>query len=229
MTEFYGKFVAVPTVSKRVGGLLAAVYLLAGGIAIAQPEVAIEADTIDYDQNTALVLAEGNFVVRQGGAELKGDRGSYNNASGQSIFTGNAVLVVDDRQFETRQLEGNHRNQIFLLEGDVKVPLGAEIELRAASMVYRGETEEASFIGPVEIVAKQWRATGEWAELKSGELVLFDGWRESVPTNLPPADEDEAEDIPNLFGEQQGDRRDSFSQLNLDLATLITRLNPAEE
>ena len=217
------------TVSKRVGGLMLAVCLLAGGMAIAQPEVAIEADTIDYDQNSALVLAEGNFVVRQGGAELKGDRGSYNNASGQSIFTGNVVLVVDDRQFETRQLEGNHRNQIFLLEGDVKVPLGAGIELRAESMVYRGATGEASLIGPVEVVTEHWRDTGERAELKSGELILFDGWREPVSAPLPPVDDNEDADILNLLGERPGDRRDSFSQLTLDLATLIARLNPVKE
>ena len=220
----------VGTVSKRVWQFLAAAYLLAGGIAIAQSEVAIEADTIEYDQSSSLVLAEGNFIVRQGGAELKGDRGSYNNASGQSILTGNAALIVDDRQFETLQLEGNHRNQIFLLEGDVTVPLGAEMELRAEAMIYRGETGEASLAGPVEVIAKQWRATGDRAELKlkSGELVLFDGWREPVLSNIQPQEEALGENMPNLLGERDGDRRDSFSQLVLDLATHIARLNPVE-
>ena len=223
-------FASTGNVSKRVWQVLIAIYLLAGGIAIAQPEVAIEADTIEYDQSSSLVLAEGNFIVRQGGAELKGDRGSYNNASGQSIFTGNAALVVDDRQFETLQLEGNHRNQIFLLEGNVTVPLGAETELRAEAMIYRGETGEASLVGPVEVVAKQWRATGERAKLmlQSGELVLFDGWREPIPSRIQTQADAQGEHLPNLLEDRDSDRRDSFSQLVLDLATHIAILNPVE-
>ena len=208
-------------------GALTASGLLAG-IAIAQPEVAIEADTIDYNEESALVLAEGNFVVRQGGAELRGDRGSYNNLSGQSILIGNTTLVVGDREFETQRLEGNHRNEIFLLEGNVKSPLDTDLEVRSDAMVYRGATEQATFTGEVEVVSGQWRITARQAELSEGELVLFDGWKE--PNASAQSGGEEIAQLPSLFDDSYADvLRESFDSLTLDIATRVARLTPNED
>ncbi|MEL7084158.1 MAG: hypothetical protein AAGE92_10460 [Cyanobacteria bacterium P01_G01_bin.4] len=205
--------------------LIAASWL--AGTAIAQPEVAIEADTIDYDQASSLVRAEGNFIVTQGGAELRGDRGSYNNASGQSILIGNTTLVVGDREFNTQRLEGNHRNEIFLLEGNVNSPLDGDLEVRSDAMVYRGTTEEATFTGEVEVVSKQWTITAARAELNQGELILFNGWKE--PTSAAGTSVEEIEPLPSLFDDDDTSARgESFERLTLDIATRIARLNAAE-
>ncbi|MEM9568623.1 MAG: hypothetical protein AAF974_09985 [Cyanobacteria bacterium P01_E01_bin.34] len=210
-----------------VGSVLTVGSLLAGA-AIAQPEVAIEADTIDYDQSSALVRAEGNFIVTQGGAELRGDRGSYNNASGQSILIGNTTLMVGDREFNTQRLEGNHRNEIFLLEGDVNSPLDSDLEVRSDAMVYRGTTEEATFTGEVEVISKQWIITATRAELNEGELTLFDGWKEA--TSATEVGGEEIEPLPSLFeARDPEERRESFERLTLDIATRVAHLNVAED
>ena len=190
-------------------GLLASAVLapdrLWGETAIAQPEVAIEADTIEFDQGSALVLAEGNFVVSQGGAELHGDR-----------------------EFKTQRLEGNHRNEIFLLEGNVSSPLDTDLEVRSNAMVYRGVTEEATFTGDVEVVSAGWTITATRAELNEGELILFDGWKEANSTARPG--EEDIEPLPSLFDDDEPeDRRESFDSLTLDIATRVARLNVAED
>ncbi|MEM9537329.1 MAG: hypothetical protein AAGA40_16865, partial [Cyanobacteria bacterium P01_E01_bin.45] len=170
---------------------------------------------------------EGNFIVTQGGAELRGDRGSYNNASGQSILIGNTTLVVGDRQFNTQRLEGNHRNEIFLLEGHVKSPIDSDLEVRSDAMVYRGATEAATFTGEVEVISEQWRIIANRAELSDGELVLFDGWKEPN-TSIQSAGEEIAR-LPSLLDDDdEGDRREAFDSLTLDIATRVARLNVAE-
>lgn len=200
---------------------------LAIGQVQAQPEVAIEADTIEYDQSVGLVRAEGNFIVTQGRAKLQGDRGSYNNASGQSILIGNTTLMVGDREFNTRRLEGNHRNEIFLLEGDVNSPLDTDLEVRSDAMVYRGATAEATFTGDVEVISPKWTIIASRAQLNEGELLLFDGWKE--PNSTETTGSEGIEPLPSLFEDSEVDgNRELFDSLTLDISTRIARLNVSE-
>ena len=232
---------------KRWGGLLAVSCWLLGSPTIAQRDVSIAADTIDYDDNSALVVARGNFVVRQGGVELQGDRGSYNNISGQSILVGNAALIVGNRQFQAQRLEGNHRNEIFLLEGEVQVQLATDLQVLAKAMVLRDG--KASLVGPVQILSPKWQITGDRAAIDAGAIVLYDGWRQpatlmplrvseanpaSVPGGSERVESGESESRESGSGDSESseseiidqDRREYFGQLKLDLDTQSMEIEP---
>lgn len=68
--------------------------------------VAFEADVVDYDQNSELVTASGNVVLRRQEQSVRADSVTWNRQSGQIVATGNVRLVDEDgNQLYTDRVE----------------------------------------------------------------------------------------------------------------------------
>ncbi len=171
-------------------------------LAQAQPseedqEVTIVADQLDYDRNTQIAQGQGNLEILQGETVIKAPQGSYRRRESQSILSGGVTLEEPrnnpTRVLEAAQLEGNHKDKIFLFEQDViytqlseaEAPAGeaasmtdelrrADTEVRASRLVYNSRTEISEFSDDVEFIQKGRRAQSEEATI-TPELVTLTG------------------------------------------------------
>ncbi len=171
-------------------------------LAQAQPteeeqEVTIVADQLDYDRNTQIAQGQGNLEILQGETVIKAPQGSYRRQESQSILSG-GVTLEEPRNNPTRvlksvQLEGNHKDKVFLFEQDViytqlsetEAPTGedasmtdelrrADTEVRASRLVYNSRTEVSEFSDNVEFIQKGRLAKSEEAII-TPELVTLTG------------------------------------------------------
>ncbi|WP_017325353.1 LptA/OstA family protein [Synechococcus sp. PCC 7336] len=163
--------------------------LLVGELAIAQSQISIVADDVEYDDRGAIVRASGNFAIRQGRAEAMGPLGSYNNLTGQSIFTDGVTLSAGAQRFEAQRLEGNHRDELFLLEGNVVYRPNATLTVLTSAAIYDATADRVMLSGPIELVHPQWRATAERVEVTAETIALSGNVQVVLGDRDPQADE----------------------------------------
>lgn len=172
-------------------------------LAQAQPteedqEVTIVADQLDYDRNTQIAQGQGNLEILQGETVIKAPQGSYRRQESQSILSG-GVTLEEPRNNPTRvlkslQLEGNHKDKVFLFEQDViytqlseeEIPAAetgasmtdelrrADTEVRASRLVYNSRSEVSEFSDNVEFIQKGRLAKSDEAVI-TPELVTLTG------------------------------------------------------
>ena len=196
-------------------------------MAIAQPalQVSFTADAIDYDRASGVVRASGNVTIRQGNISITSPRGSYHNVNGQSILTEGAVLVMGSTRWEASQIAGNHRDRMFLLEGEVNYAPSATVELSATAAIVNGNETLVQLSGPVRLQHPQWQAIADRAEVTPAAIVLTDALLTSPmlpelsPTLeplLPAGSETDSQAVASnsVVDEETGDRAYSRIELN---------------
>jgi len=73
---------------------------------LAGREIAFEADSLTYEQNSETVTAQGNVLARSGDQSVRAEAISWNRTTGQIVATGNVRLVDEDgNQLFTERLE----------------------------------------------------------------------------------------------------------------------------
>lgn len=81
------------------GLLMAACLTLAlpcGQLAAANEPAELNADTVEYDASTGLIVASGDVLMKQGSAKLTGLKATYNAKTQEGTVEGNVIAVRDD-------------------------------------------------------------------------------------------------------------------------------------
>lgn len=156
----------------------------------AQEQVTIEADRLDYDRDREIARGEGNLVIQQGDTVITSPRGTYKRRDSQSLLVDTVQMREPGRWLQSERMTGNHRDKIFLFEGDVLYTQAAEAtpeegsafdevrqsetEVRSTALVYKSRTEESIFSGPVEFTQRDRRAIADEATI-TPELIVLTG------------------------------------------------------
>ncbi|MEM6445494.1 MAG: LptA/OstA family protein [Cyanobacteria bacterium P01_D01_bin.123] len=160
----------------------------ADNLAPVQEQVTIEADRLDYDRDREIAAGEGDLVIRQGKTVITSPRGTYKRRESQSLLVDTVQLREPERWLQSDRMTGNHRDKIFLFEGNVVYNQAAsgssedssgfdevrqaETVVRSTALVYKSRTEESIFSGPVEFTQKDRRAIADEATITPEAIVL---------------------------------------------------------
>lgn len=83
-----------------VKGLILAVSITlalpCGQLAAANEPAELNADTVEYDASTGLIVASGDVLMKQGTAKLTGAKATYNAKTQEGTVEGNVIAVRDD-------------------------------------------------------------------------------------------------------------------------------------
>ncbi len=77
--------------------------------------VTLSADTISYDEETGVALAEGNVEVGFGGRTIRADRIRYDTKSGEAEFAGHVHYEQEGDEFSFDRIVLNIRNELGVL------------------------------------------------------------------------------------------------------------------
>ncbi len=75
----------------------------------------LSADTISYDEETGVALAEGNVEVGFGGRTIRADRIRYDTRSGEAEFAGHVHYEQEGDEFSFDRIVLNIRNELGVL------------------------------------------------------------------------------------------------------------------
>lgn len=152
-------------------------------------EVTIVADELNYDRNTEVAQGKGNLELRQGETILKSPQGSYRRRESQSIMTDGVTLEEPLRELKSERLEGNHKDKVFLFEGQVIYKQEPDpnadssdpsdlkqsaTEVNAEKLIYNSRSKISDFTGQVQFIQKGRKALSQEAKI-TPELVTLTG------------------------------------------------------
>jgi LPS-assembly protein len=108
-------FVGVRTFAAEIPGSITEIApKLAGGLLLGSP-VTLTADTVSYDEENGVVLAEGNVEVGFGTRTIRADRIRYDTRSGEAEFAGYVRYEQDGDEFSFDRIVLNIRNELGVL------------------------------------------------------------------------------------------------------------------
>jgi LPS-assembly protein len=108
-------FGGVRTSGAEVPGSLSEIApKLAGGLPLGSP-VTLTADTVSYDEENGVALAEGNVEVGFGARTVRADRIRYDSRSGEAEFAGHVRYEQDGDEFSFDRIVLNIRNELGVL------------------------------------------------------------------------------------------------------------------
>jgi lipopolysaccharide export system protein LptA len=86
---------------KLLGVFLAGCLLAAGPLAVGYAEkngeqASLDADTVEYDMTTGLVVATDNVLMKRGDAKVAGHKATYNTKTMDGLVEGNVIAVRKD-------------------------------------------------------------------------------------------------------------------------------------
>ena len=87
---------------------------LGAGLSLGSP-VTLTADTISYDEETGVALAEGNLEVGFGTQTIRADRIRYDTKSGEAEFAGHVLYEQDGDEFSFERIVLNLRSELGVL------------------------------------------------------------------------------------------------------------------
>jgi lipopolysaccharide assembly outer membrane protein LptD (OstA) len=152
-------------------------------------EVTIVADELNYDRNTEVAQGKGNLELRQGETILRAPQGSYRRRESQSIMTDGVTLEEPLRELKSQRLEGNHKDKVFLFEGQVIYKQQPDpnadaadpsdlkqsaTEVNAEKLIYNSRSKISEFTGQVQFIQKGRKALSQEARI-TPELVTLTG------------------------------------------------------
>lgn len=146
-------------------------------------EVTIVADRLNYDRSTEIAQGEGDLVIEQGSTVITAPRGTFKRRESQSLLVDGVTLEEPSRRLRSERMNGNHRDKIFLFEGDVEYRQSevdgddadlqrAETSVEASELIYNSATERAQFSGPVTFVQRGRRGVADVADITPEMIVL---------------------------------------------------------
>jgi LPS-assembly protein len=108
-------FVGVRTFAAEVPGSISEIApKLAGGLPLGSP-VTLTADTVSYDEENGVALAEGNVEVGFGSRTVRADRIRYDTRSGEAEFAGHVRYEQDGDEFSFDRIVLNIRTELGVL------------------------------------------------------------------------------------------------------------------
>ncbi len=141
------------------------------------------ADRLNYDRSTEIAQGEGDLVIEQGSTVITAPRGTFKRRESQSLLVDGVTLEEPSRRLRSERMNGNHRDKIFLFEGDVEYRQSevdgddadlqrAETSVEASELIYNSATERAQFSGPVTFVQRGRRGVADVADITPEMIVL---------------------------------------------------------
>ena len=108
-------FGGVRTSVAEVPGILSEIApKLAGGFPLGSP-VTLTADTVSYDEESGVALAEGNVEVGFGDRTIRADRIRYDSRSGEAEFAGHVQYEQEGDRFSFDRVVLNIQNELGVL------------------------------------------------------------------------------------------------------------------
>ena len=123
---------------KKMLGRIAAIACLAsmaaaGTLYAADEPINMDADTVEYDMKTGLVLAKGDVLMVQGALKVAGQEAQYNSKTKEGVVEGNVVAVQSEKKMRvTAHKVTSDKEQHMVATGDVY-----------------GTMEDKTFSGPI--------------------------------------------------------------------------------
>ncbi len=103
----------------RIDQLGAGRYRFSGDVDIRHGEMRLQADEIEYDENTRQCLARGNVVLEEGGSRLSGEQIDINLGTGLATLFGAHGEMPPDFIFEAERLEKIGEDRYRLIDATV--------------------------------------------------------------------------------------------------------------
>ena len=102
------------SVAEVPGSLSEIAPKLVGGLPLGSA-VTLTADTVSYDEEKGVALAEGNVEVGFGGRTIRADRIRYDTRSGEAEFAGHVRYEQEGDEFSFDRIVLNLRNELGVL------------------------------------------------------------------------------------------------------------------
>lgn len=140
-----------------VAGMMMAIMTSMASVDAVNAPVQLKADSIEYDSKQGVLVADGNVIITQDGAELTGASAIYNMKTKAGTVTGDVVMVQEGARLNASQVEIADGN-VFTATGNVDLTKDGN-RLTALRLVYHTEQEQAVADGGATL----WTADGTLA------------------------------------------------------------------
>lgn len=102
---------------KIMGAILAGCLMAAGPLAVGYAErggepASLDADTIEYDMTTGVVVATDNVLMKRGDAKVAGRRAAYNTKTMDGLVEGDVIAVRNDMRMTCDVLRSDGQEHI---------------------------------------------------------------------------------------------------------------------
>ena len=162
----------------------------------------VSADTLEYDSNTGVVVANGNVKLIQDNATLTGVKATYNTKNQEAEVTGGAHLVKEDINLTSASLKSKNNDEI-IASGNVIMVKG-DTTITGPQVNYYSKQQYALINSDATVTMKDSTMTADKLEAYLGEnKVIGTG---NVHLTSTARDIDAVGDVATYYGakDQQG-------------------------
>ena len=162
----------------------------------------VSADTLEYDSNTGVVVANGNVKLIQDNATLTGAKATYNTKNQEAEVTGGAHLVKEDINLTSASLKSKNNDEI-IASGNVIMVKG-DTTITGPQVNYYSKQQYALINSDATVTMKDSTMTADKLEAYLGEnKVIGTG---NVHLTSTARDIDAVGDVATYYGakDQQG-------------------------
>lgn len=150
------------------------------GLEVEEETIAIDAESVSYDQKTDTVTAAGKVVIRRGQTELEADRVELRRSTGDASAQGEVVLRSPEGVLEADEMQLNLEDETGeIVDGQIRLRrnhyslLGAHIEKRAGQ---RYRIQDGRFTTcDCEYGPPDWSFSGEDVEIDADGFAVVKG------------------------------------------------------
>ena len=161
------------SVAEFPGNLSEIAPKLAGGLPLGSP-VTLTADTVSYDEENGVALAEGNVEVGFGPRTVRADRIRYDARSGEAEFAGHVRYEQEGDEFSFDRIVLNIRNELGVLyNGRIRI---SSSNYQIASERFEKTGKRSFFIRKGELTTCPCEPEPDWKFGIGKTEVTIDGY-----------------------------------------------------
>ena len=127
----------------------------------------VSADTLEYDSNTGVVVANGNVKLIQDNATLTGTKATYNTKNQEAEVTGGVHLVKEDIDLTSASLKSKNNDEI-IASGNVVMVKG-DTTITGPQVNYYSKQQYALINSDATVTMKDSTMTADKLEAYLGE------------------------------------------------------------
>ncbi len=162
-----------PAQAENTGTLSELAPVLEEGLALGGP-VTLSADTISYDEDAGVALAEGNVEVGFGDRIIRADRIRYDEVSGEAEFTGHVHFEQNGDEFSFDRIVLNIRTELGVLyNGSIRI---SSNRYRISSERFEKTGKRSFFIRRGELTTCPCEPEPDWKIGIGRSKVTLDGY-----------------------------------------------------
>jgi len=161
------------SVAEVPGSLSEIAPKLVGGLPLGSP-VTLTADTVSYDEENGVALAEGNVEVGFGARTIRADRIRYDTRSGEAEFAGHVHYEQEGDEFSFDRIVLNIRNELGVLyNGRIRI---SSSNYQIASERFEKTGKRSFFIRKGELTTCPCEPEPDWKFGIGKTEVTIDGY-----------------------------------------------------